>query len=72
MSATIIRNGRVIDPANKRGEGADLFIVDGKIADMHLVQDGVHILFQRDKTIRRPSFGIGCPGIVNQTPAGIG
>jgi len=29
---TIIRNGRVIDPANKRDEVADLCIVDGKIA----------------------------------------
>src|SRR5438034_8103631 len=31
MSATIIRNGRVIDPANKRDEAADLYIADGKI-----------------------------------------
>src|SRR5436305_10730864 len=31
MSATIIRNDRVIDPANKRDEIADLLIVDGKI-----------------------------------------
>jgi dihydroorotase len=31
MSATIIRNGRVIDPANKRDEAGDLYIVDGKI-----------------------------------------
>ena len=31
MSATIIRNGRVIDPANKRDEIADLYIADGKI-----------------------------------------
>ena len=30
-SATIIRNGRVIDPANKRDEIADLYISDGKI-----------------------------------------
>ena len=29
---TVIRNGRIIDPANKRDEMADLFIVDGKIA----------------------------------------
>jgi predicted amidohydrolase len=29
-SATIIRNGRVIDPGNKRDEIADLLIVDGK------------------------------------------
>jgi dihydroorotase len=32
MSVTIIRNGRVIDPANKRDEVADLLIVDGKVA----------------------------------------
>jgi dihydroorotase len=32
VSATIIRNGRVIDPANKRDEAVDLAIVDGKIA----------------------------------------
>ena len=30
MSATIIRNGRIIDPANKRDEIADLYIVDGQ------------------------------------------
>jgi dihydroorotase len=29
---TVIRNGRIIDPANKRDEAGDLFIVDGKIA----------------------------------------
>jgi len=34
MNATIIRNGRVIDPANKRDEIADLLIVDGKIAPL--------------------------------------
>jgi len=32
MSATIIRNGRVIDPANKRDEIVDLAIIDGRIA----------------------------------------
>ena len=31
MRATIIRNGRVIDPANKRDEIADVYIADGKI-----------------------------------------
>src|SRR5881398_2936554 len=31
MSATIIRNGRVIDPANRRDEIANLYIADGKI-----------------------------------------
>jgi dihydroorotase len=29
---TVIRNGRIIDPANQRDEAGDLFIVDGKIA----------------------------------------
>jgi dihydroorotase len=33
MSTTVIRNGRVIDPANKRDEIVDLAIVDGRIAD---------------------------------------
>src|SRR5437867_289886 len=32
MSATIIRNGRVIDPVNKRDEVGDVLIVDGKLA----------------------------------------
>ena len=31
MSAIIIRNGRVIDPANKRDEIGDVYIEDGKI-----------------------------------------
>jgi len=34
VSATIIRDGRVIDPANKRDEVVDLLIVDGKIAPL--------------------------------------
>ena len=34
MNATIIRNGRIIDPANKRDEIGDLLILDGKIADV--------------------------------------
>jgi len=34
VSATIIRNGRIIDPANKRDEVADLGIVDGRIAKL--------------------------------------
>jgi dihydroorotase len=33
MSATLIRNGRIIDPANKRDEIGDLFIVDGRIVE---------------------------------------
>ncbi len=33
MNATIIRNGRVIDPANKRDEIADVYIANGVIAE---------------------------------------
>jgi dihydroorotase len=39
VSTTIIRNGRVIDPANKRDEVADLVIVDGRIAQKPEVRD---------------------------------
>ena len=39
MSATIIRNGRVIDPANQRDEIVDLAIVDGRIADVSVTRD---------------------------------
>jgi dihydroorotase len=31
MSTTIVRNGRIIDPANKRDEIADLYISNGKV-----------------------------------------
>src|SRR5688572_10866154 len=33
MQATLLKNGRIIDPANKRDQVADLLIVDGRIAD---------------------------------------
>jgi dihydroorotase len=33
MNATIIRNGRIIDPANRRDEVADFAIVDGRIVE---------------------------------------
>ena len=39
MSAIIIRNGRIIDPANKRDEVADLAIIDGRIADLSEIQN---------------------------------
>jgi dihydroorotase len=32
MSTTLLRNGRIIDPANRRDEIGDLLIVDGRIA----------------------------------------
>ena len=39
MSATIIRNGRVIDPANRRDKRAVLVIVDGRIAEKSAIRD---------------------------------
>src|SRR5256885_271288 len=39
MSATLIRSGRVIDPANKRDEVLDLAIVDGKIAEQSAIKN---------------------------------
>ena len=33
MTTTLLRNGRVIDPANQRDEIADVLLVDGRIAD---------------------------------------
>jgi dihydroorotase len=32
MSALLIKSGRIIDPANRRDETADLLVIDGKIA----------------------------------------
>ena len=39
MSTTVIRNGRIIDPANKRDEISDLAIINGKIAQRSEVRD---------------------------------
>jgi dihydroorotase len=39
MSATIIRNGRVIDPANKRDEIADVYIANEQIADESAIRE---------------------------------
>jgi len=39
MSAIIIRNGRIIDPANKRDEIGDLVIVNGRVADRSAIRD---------------------------------
>jgi dihydroorotase len=36
---TVIRNGRIIDPANKRDEVGDLAIVDGRIADLSEIRN---------------------------------
>src|SRR5205814_6185176 len=34
MKATVIRNGRIVDPANDRDEIGDLLVIDGKIASL--------------------------------------
>jgi dihydroorotase len=39
VSAIIIRNGRVIDPANRRDKLADLVIVDGRIAEKSAIRN---------------------------------
>jgi dihydroorotase len=71
MSATIIRNGRLIDPTNKRDEVADLLIVDGKVADKSEVSgqkseieeidaDGLIVapgLIDMHVHLREPGFG---------------
>jgi len=41
MSAvTLIRNGRIVDPANKRDESGDIVIADGRIADRSAIKSG--------------------------------
>ena len=39
MSTIIIRNGRVIDPANRRDKIVDLVIVDGRIVEKSAIRD---------------------------------
>ena len=43
MSTTIIRNGRIIDPTNKRDEIADLYISNGKVVGS---KSEIHALMQ--------------------------
>jgi dihydroorotase len=58
VSATIIRNGRLIDPANKRDEVVDLAIIDGKIADKPAVKN------QKTDTIDAKGL-IVAPGLID-------
>jgi len=58
MSATIIRNGRIIDPANKRDEVADLYIADGRIAQKSEIRD------QKSEEINANGL-IVCPGLID-------
>ncbi|MES2569950.1 MAG: dihydroorotase [Verrucomicrobiota bacterium] len=46
MKPTLLRNGRVIDPANSRDETADLLLVDGRIADLSTLpeREGVNVV----------------------------
>jgi len=39
MRSTIIRNGRIVDPANKRDEIADLAIANGRIAEQSAIRN---------------------------------
>jgi dihydroorotase len=67
MKTIIIRNGRIMDPANQRDEIADLFIVDGKIAGASSDQDAQIIdakglvvapgLIDLHVHLREPGFG---------------
>jgi dihydroorotase len=63
----VIRNGRIIDPANQRDEVADLFIVDGKLSpqasgsDAEVIDAGGLIiapgLIDLHVHLREPGFG---------------
>lgn len=47
---TIIRNGRIIDPANARDEIGDLWIVDGRIAEQSAISDQESAIDEIDAT----------------------
>jgi len=50
VSATIIRNGRIIDPANNRDETGDLVIANGRIADQSATRNPQSEIEQIDAT----------------------
>jgi len=60
MSATIIRNGRIVDPANNRDESGDLLIVDGKIVDVSQLSTISSELDEIDG-----SNLVVCPGLID-------
>jgi dihydroorotase len=60
MSATIIRNGRIIDPVNGRDSVEDLFVVDGKIANQSEAKN------QQSKSAEIDASGlIVAPGLID-------
>jgi dihydroorotase len=60
MNATIIRKGRLIDPANRRDEIADLYIADGRIVDQSAIRDPQSAIDEIDA-----SNLIVCPGLID-------
>src|SRR6476660_9206311 len=50
MSTTVIRNGRIIDPANRRDEIGDLVIANGRIADQSATRNPQSEIEQIDAT----------------------
>jgi dihydroorotase len=48
VSTTIIRNGRIIDPANNRDETGDLVIANGRIADQSAIRNPQSTIEQID------------------------
>jgi dihydroorotase len=60
MNATIIRKGRLIDPANRRDEIADLYIADGRIVDQSAIRDPQSEIDEIDA-----SNLIVCPGLID-------
>src|SRR5438067_5844679 len=50
MRATIIRNGRIIDPANERNEIGDLVIANGRIAEQSAIRNQKSAIQEIDAT----------------------
>jgi dihydroorotase len=50
VSATIIRNGRIIDPANRRDETGDVVIANGRIVDQFAIRDPQSAIEKIDAT----------------------
>ena len=57
---TLIRNGRVIDPANGRDEIADVALVDGRIADLSAIRKSKSDMNEIDA-----SNLVICPGLID-------